>query len=242
MSFAGILGGRYAGSLGGHRVPKSFYAFRFDTGLPAPVRFIAQNGVVELLQRLDGANGGYLACLETTPTIIRGGGDEDGMSDVQDQVAGRTPCVLVGIGDQDFTPAGDVHQTKGVIQIPVYVAITSMKSRLDRLFGDAQAAASPHADPGIFVILEHVRELLHGHKPGSRGFTLKELRIKTERQLWAGDEIVIWEQLYEVAASYTGNDHRDISLELKQLETYSRLVPKSTGTPAVAETSTTVKP
>ncbi len=240
MSFAGRLGGRYAGSLGGQAIALAFNSFRFDGVHSLPPRQSIQNSMIQLLARLDGPQGGYLACIEGTATVLRGGGDEQGLSWLADQVAGRTPCVLIGAGDQDYHPAGDVNQAAGTIQIPVYVIVNSMRSRLARLDGDANSAASHTADPGVFVILEHVRQLLHGQKPGSVGYSVKELRVTGDRQLWSDDSLEVWEQTYTCVVSYTNNDLRDVSLYLKQLETYSRLVAKSSGVAPVVETSTTV--
>jgi len=239
-SFGGRLGGRFAGALLGRGSRPTLQRYLFDSGFGLPLRTVVANGILSLLARLDGANGGYLAALEATTVQIRGSQDEETMSILADQLGGRTPAVLVNVGDRDFEPAGDVKSWKGDLTIQVYVLVNSMQTRESRLTGDAESAANPIADPGAYVILEHVLQLLAGQIPGTGGTKTKELRPKTERQLWIGDDLDIWEQVYTVQLSNIAPLRRDIGLELKAIETYSRLASQAASDPPIVETTTEI--
>lgn len=241
MSFGGQFGGRFAGALLGRAPGRSFDRYRFDTRLSKPLRGIIQDGAVSMLSPLDGANGGYLAALEPTAQTIRGNQDEEAFGMLADQLGGRTPAILVGCGDADYSIAGDVQNWKGTLTVPVYLIVNSAQSRELRQTGNAESYATATADPGIFVMLEHTRQLLAGQLPGDVGNSIKHLRPSTERQLWAGEDVEIWEQTYIVVISYSLNLKRDISLELKQIETYTRLADQQidSDTPIV-ETNTVI--
>ena len=242
MSYGGRLGGRFAGGTNGHARPRSFLRYRFDTKLGKPLRGIIQDGVVQLLSPLDGANGGYLAALEPTAQVLRGHQDDENFARLADLLGGRTPAILVGSGDTDYAPAGETSEWRGTVTVPVYFVVNAMAGRELRQAGTAQSYATRTADPGVFVMLEHARQLLAGQIPGNVGYSIARMRPTAERQLWDGDDVEIWEQLYTVAISYSLNAKRDITLELTQIETYSRLADQQLDTaPAIVETNTVIQ-
>lgn len=242
MSYGGRLGGRFAGGTNGHARARSFLRYRFDTKLGKPLRGIIQDGVVQLLSPLDGANGGYLAALEPTSQVLRGHQDDESFARLADQLGGRTPAILVGSGDTDYLPAGEISEWKGTATVPVYFVVNAMAGRELRQTGTAESYATPKADPGVYVMLEHARQLIAGQIPGNCGFSLGRMRPTVERQLWDGDDVEIWEQLYTVAISYSLNVKRDITLELTQIETYSRLADQQLDTAtAIVETNTVIQ-
>lgn len=222
---SGKLGGGYSGNAGGVANIPGFNSKLFDHALGKPLRALVQDAIVNLLARLDVANGGYLLAIEPTTTQIHGiaGGDEQGLALLYDQLRGRAPAILVTTCDKSYSPAGDSFRWLGKLNVEIYFFVNSLRSRIARLAGDVVSDFDPLADPGIYVIMEHVEELLIGQNPGGTLGQIKELRPVAENQIAGDDEVEIWRQVYSVVLARSINDKRDIDLELREIATYHRL-------------------
>lgn len=222
MGYAGRYVGLYSGALAGRPYPHSLNAHTFDGGLGKPQRMVIIDACIELLSRLTRDSGGYLEAIEGTTTIARGPGDTTACADIMEQLSGRAPSVLVATGDMDFETAGDVDRWKSPLRVHVYFFVNHMR---DRFEGAAQAdvvqLADGTADPGVFVAMEHARMLLAAKKPGAAAAS--EMKPLTERRIETDGDYEIWEQIYIVNLSQLVNVKRDVTLELKYINTYSRL-------------------
>lgn len=223
MGFGGSFVGTYSGPLAGTPYAKKLLSVAvFDGGLGKPQRAVVIDSMIVLLDRLRREQGGYVQAIEGTTTIARGVGDEEACADVNDQLMGRAPGILIATGDMDFDTAGDTDRWKSPLRVHVYFYVNSMRDRFDgRGTADVVALADGTADPGAFVLLEHARMLLAAQRPG--GKSLAELRPLTERRIATDGDREIWEQIYICNVSQIVNVKRDIALELKQINTYNRL-------------------
>lgn len=235
------LGGKYSGggALQG-TVPQPRALTKLDGGLGRPQREIVLNACVDLLKRLADENGGYLLALEPTDAIIRGTDDDYGIAEVLDQLGGRAPAVLVSTGDADFSTAGDVDRWKKTLRVHVYFVTNSLRSKMERHVPDVVALGNRRADPGAFVMMEHVEMLLIGQAPGNTNGAIKSLRPVGEKRIAADADLVIWEQIYELWLGKTINLNRDLDLELKQINAYHRLAEQASSDDPIVETTTTV--
>lgn len=241
MGLGGFISGRWTGRFSGGRAPLRFNSLEFDTGLGKSQRAIVQDAMIELLSRLHRDNGGYLRAIEPTSTVIRGVDDDQGIGLVYDQLKGQAPAIVIATGDKEYKPAGDTDRWEASLTVHVYALVNSMRSRIARTAGDVVAAADPMADPGVFVILEHVEQLLIGTDPGGTKGVLKRVRPQAEHRIDGDLALELWEQRYTVWAGRTINSNRDIDLELKAFETYSRLATQLRSDPALVETNTVVR-
>lgn len=218
--YAGKLIGRYSGL---PYVPTLNFNV-FDGGAGKPQRAIVIDSIIAMLARLHADNGGYLQAIEGTTTIAKGVGDTEACADMVAELSGRIPGVLVATGDMDFETAGDVDRWKSPLRVHVYFCTNHMRDRFDgRGVADVVAHADGTADPGVFVATEHVRMLLAAQRAGGAKSQIKDLRPLTERRIETDGEREIWEQIYVVIVSHTINTKRDLTMELKQINTYTRL-------------------
>lgn len=243
MASHSTVGGKLRGDAGGAlrgAVSEVNPLTTLDSGLPRPQREIVQLGVVDLLQRLLVANGGYLEAVEPTQAIVESADDDRSIAEILDQLGGRTPAVMVSTGDASFETAGDVDRWKVPTRVHVYFFNNAMRSKLERTVPDVVALADPKADPGVFVAMEHVRMLLCGRRPGGTTHSIAELKPIRERRVAADPEVTIWEQTYSVQLGIVVNMKRDISLELTQINAYHRLAEQASTDDPIVSTETEV--
>lgn len=242
MGYAGIYTGKYSGALAGRstlRSPLSTYLF--DTGLGKPQRLIVLDAVVELLSRLHRLNGGYLEAIETSSSLVDERRDDNDMIDILDQLGGRVPGVLVSCGDREFDPAGATSQWQGPVEVHVYFMTNSMRDRMTRVGGDVEALATPTADPGVFVMMEHALQLLAGQKPGGNAAqSIKELRPTREHRVGTDGDHELWRQVYSVQLVNSVNHKRDIDLDLKLIAAYHRTADQASSDAPILTTETDI--
>lgn len=241
MSYAGASQGSYAGRWQGRQSIPDPLVRLFDHGLGQPQRSIVQFGVVAMLQRLLIQNGGYLAAVIPTSTVIRGGGDDEGIGLVMDQLQGRAPAIAVATGVAEYKTGGDIDRWQKHVTVHLYVFTNNVRDRMSRVAGDVVAAANAAADPGAYVILEHCEQLLIGQGGDGTG-SIADMRPHSETQLGGANTVELWEQVYGVWVSRAVNANRDLSLELAAINTYSRLATQAATDPAIVETDTVIKP
>lgn len=238
MGYAGRYSGRYVSGYAGARyAPTLRSTFLFDGGLNKPQRAVVQDAVVLLLERLQIANGGYLACVEATDSQVHTPDDADEVNDMIDQVGGRMPALLVATGDAELDTAGDVSVWQSELDVHLYFLNNNARSRIARTVQDVVALADPKADPGVFVAMEHARMLLAGQIPGGI-MQLKRLRPIRERRVGTNGVMVVWEQIYRTKVSVQVDLKRDIALELTQINTYNRLAEQASTDEPIVSTET----
>lgn len=222
MGFGGRFVGMYSGILAGRPYPPTLNTLVFDTGINKPQRAVVIDSVVNLLQRLHRYNGGYLEAIVGSTTVVRGPEDTEACADIVEELNGQTPGVVVATGDMDFDTAGDIDRWRSPLRVHVYFLCSHMRDHFDgRGIPDVVALADGRADPGVFVAMEHARMLLVAQRAGTVG--LKDLRPHTERRINTDGDREIWEQIYICYVTHNINAKRDVTLELKQINTYNRL-------------------
>lgn len=241
MTYGGLVAGRWSGGLAGGAGPLRFNPQVFDTGLGKSHRAVIQDAMMQLLARLHRENGGYLKAIEPCTAVIRGSEDDQSIGLVMDQLKGRAPAIVVATGDKEYKPAGDVDRWESTITCHVYVLVNSMRSQAARQAGDVVSAADPTADPGVYAILEHCEQLLAGCNPGGTKGVIKQLRPVSEHRVDGDPAFELWEQRYIVWVGRVIDSKRDIDLEIKSFETYSRLATQLPTDEALVETNTVIR-
>lgn len=195
----------------------------FDTKLPIPLKQAVIDGVLARLAPLTRANGGYVAALKHTAIAVKGAHDAENVGLLWDVIQGQTPAIAVSLGDMAFEPAGvGGFQYNASLDLHVYLLVNSLRSRETRQTGDVVSAASATADPGLFVVDEHVQQLLIGA-------TLKLPYVKGIRptrveELDSENDLFLWQQVYTVPLARTIDPDRDVRQLLNEIHTYARIV------------------
>lgn len=242
MGREGVLDGATEGLIGGRQSTPTLKRYEFDTGLGKTQRAIVQDAVVEMLSRLLVSEGGYLNAIEPTSALIAGKHDEDGLGLVYEQLQGREPAIAIATGAKRYDPAGLDFNFKSDLDVHVYILCKSLRSRMARVEGDLESDATPTADPGVYVIMEHVEQLLIGQRPGGNLGSIKELRPVEESQLGTAADFEIWHQRYQVFCQRTIDKKRDLTQQLKQINAYGRIATQADTDTPITSTETVVKP
>ena len=180
----------------------------FDHGLFAPLRAVVRDGIVTALAPLLSVNGGYLVAIEPFAGTIRGRGDEDGIDRAFDVLKGRSPSLLVAVGDKTYDKTGiKGYQWDGDLSVQILFLSMHGGSLEARLSGDTVSTASDDADPGIEVTLEHVEQLLIGRNL-SIGSKVHELQPVSEEELDTDKHLTLWVQSYRISISRDVTEHR----------------------------------
>lgn len=198
-------------------------AHSFDTGLAAPLRTLLRNGAITLLAPLLKTAGGYLAAVVPWGGIIRGYTDEDGIALIDQVMLGRVPSVAIALGDESLAPSGGTNFTyKGALEMDAYFYARNLRSITEgRTSIDAVGAADDTADPGLDVMMDHVRELLVGARAGSVP-AIKQIRPRSADELRTEDSFTLWVQRYEVTLDVQINRNRGISQLIHEFRTNVR--------------------
>ncbi len=197
----------------------------FDTGLSKSTYAAIRDALVarlELLKRT-AAPALYLVSVATVARPMRGQGDEDGLGLVAMALKGQAPSVAVALGRSQVETIGlEAVDGREQIEFSIFVASSHQAGREDgRLYGDAASAASNSADPGIFTMLQHVRELVHGQSLEIDG--VSEPRWSEQDEVFTGDDATIWEQKYTVLAEVSINPDRSVTEVLESIQAQHRL-------------------
>lgn len=126
------------------------------------IRAQAEDAVIAALADLRKSAGGYLQALEPYQGTLEPGSDD---ADVAATLLGRRPAILVTTGDGEYKNAS-VSRRIADHQFDIVLLVISgnLRSRVARARGDGFAA-----DPGIYEIIEQVRDRLMGVEFGVDG-------------------------------------------------------------------------
>ena len=194
-------------------------AHQFDTGASAPQRTRLEQGVVSLLSGLKRASGGYLVEVFPFPFTMETAGDED---DVRQFVVAlsRAPSIAIHVGERVDKPGGiGGFSWEGEFDLHVYLSSNNMRNnQVGRMEIDSAGLASNQADPGLHIIMEHVRELVIGRYATTPvGGDIKQARPFRERAIATMQQVTIWEQLYKVTVMTRIDEFRTVTQLLTQL-------------------------
>lgn len=222
MGYAGHYTGLYSGKLAGTPYPSTLNPHTFDSKTGRPQRALVIDAMIDLLSPLDRQNGGYLEAIEGITTIARGPGDDKACAEIMEWLTGRAPSIVIATGDMDFETAGDVDRWRAPLRVHVYFFVFHRRDLFEGPgMADVVQLADGQADPGVFVAMEHARMLLAAKVPGVAAAS--ELKPLTERRIETDGDFEIWEQIYMVHLSQIINSKRNVTLELKQINSYSRV-------------------
>lgn len=186
-------------------------AHAFDTGQLLPQRTRIRRGVVRLLSGLTRANGGYLMSVIPWGGIVRVYTDVDGISTLVNAI-GKAPAIAVSVGDRQ----GDPNTIGGFtseddLDVCVYMATDNLRNQLVwRQETDVAGLSNDQADPGLDVIMDHVKELLMGQRVDT-GKDIKQLRCHREYELATTDTVSIWVQEYKIRAMVQISEARTVT-------------------------------
>jgi hypothetical protein len=197
-------------------------AHAYDTGLAMPQRTLVREAVMARLAALKKPFR-YLQAVAAMPLKIQGRSDEEGMGFLFHALSGAAPALAVVLGRGDFAAAGqNAAHARKTLELVVYVVSTNVRGVVDgRLAGDAAAAASDTADPGIETIVEHVEQLLLGRDLGIDG--VEEIRPVSEDELATGQDVTVWEVVFSIRVDRSINHDRAITQLLLEVETRNRV-------------------
>jgi hypothetical protein len=217
-------------------------AHKFDTGQPAPQRTRLEQGVVSLLSGLKRSAGGYLVEVMAFPFTMDTVGDED---DVRQFVMAlsRAPSIAVHVGERVDEPGGiGGFSFRGEFELHVYISSNNMRSsQVGRMEIDGAGLASNQADPGLHVVMEHVRELVIGRYATTPvGADIKQARPYRERAIITAQQITIWEQLYRVKVMTQLDEFRTVTQLLESIRFRMSQNPSEVLRPAPAIDSTSI--
>lgn len=180
----------------------------FDTGLSRSTRELI---VGALAAKLDGLRRPtkYLVRIASLSRVAGGKADEDFLIDLAKAVNGQVPCVAIATGRATAEGDGlEAIQLAEEIEIGIYVVSANQRGVVDgRLFVDVTAATDDARDPGVFAMLQHVAERIAGADLGVPGVDVP--RKVDEDEIWSGDDVTIWGQVYRVRVEASVNPNRD---------------------------------
>lgn len=216
-------------------------AHAFDTGAAAPQRTRIQRGAITLLSGLKKSNGGYL--LEVLPFggVVRSYSDEEGAAQIVELLA-KAPSIAVGLGDRSNVMAGmGGYQARGELDLLIYFSSNNMRDvQIGRQEIDVVGTASPTADPGLHVMMEHAVELLIGQRCGGAGTDVKQIRCETEQELITTGPVTVWLQTYKVTVMTQISEFRTVSQLLESIRFRGSLIPGEVHLPAAKTDPSTI--
>lgn len=217
----------------------------FDSGMADAQRTLIAQAITTklqplLLSTLGGAANGFLEAISTIAFTIDGKHDDYGIGLLESQLQGKSPAVVISPGSMVLTQAGGPGKSRGDLAIDIYIVSAHGRDVTDgRATGDAAAAISDAADPGIFAIVELVWALLFDCDLGI-GSHVQQLKLHREDELITDDQLSIWKQEWRVSVTRDANMYRGITQLLLGINTtvaQSGLDPDPV--PVLANTDTT---
>ncbi|HEX6022553.1 MAG TPA: hypothetical protein VFZ00_11200 [Solirubrobacter sp.] len=218
-------------------------AHQFATGALAPQRTRLQQGIVSLLAGLKKANGGYL--VEVLPyafTMETVGDPEDVAQFVN--ILSRAPSVAVHVGDRIDEPGAiNGRSWKGEFELHVYLSSNNMRNQqIGRMEIDSAGLANDQADPGLHIVMEHVRELVIGaYATTPLAGDIKQARPSRERAIITATQITIWEQLYRVPVMTQYDEFRSVTQLLTSIRSRITQNPADQPPPAAPLDQTSIE-
>lgn len=194
-------------------------AHKFATGASAPQRTRLQQGIVSLLSGLKKANGGYLVEVMPYSFTMETVGDPEDVAQFVN-ILSRAPSIAVHVGERtDESGAINGFSWKGEFDLHVYLSSNNMRNQqVGRMEIDSAGLANDQADPGLHIVMEHVRELVIGaYATTPLGGDIKQARPYRERAIITAPQITIWEQLYKVKVMTQYDEFRTVAQLLTSL-------------------------
>jgi hypothetical protein len=195
-------------------------SLRFDTGLAIPMRTAVRNALVQALASLRIASGGYVAAISTIPRPIRGTVHDDieGASDLAIALQGQAPAIVIALGPaKPHAVSMDGIDEQSVIDFSIYVCSKNQRNTVEgRLYGDSISAADDKADPGVFAMLEHVRERIHAQRLPIANTS--DPRWHAEDEVMTATDATVWGMDFTIAVNATINPDRDVTQVLADIE------------------------
>lgn len=192
----------------------------FDTGAPLAQRTLIRRGVISLLSGLK-KPAGYLIDVIPFGAVVRSYTDVDGVTMLIDAIGGRTPSILIALGDASSKVANiSGFQAAKEIELLVYHASGHARNYLTgRHEMDVSAVASDGADPGLDVIMEHTEELIIGQYCGISPPqpSIKQARPDREEELHTGAPLTIWLQTFRIPVTRVINEFRTATQLLESI-------------------------
>lgn len=194
-------------------------AHQFDTGQPAPQRTRLERGIVSLLSGLKRSAGGYLVEVMPFAFTMETAGDED---DVRQFVMAlsRAPSIAVHVGERTDEPGGiGGFSSRGEFDLHVYLSSNNMRNQqVGRMEIDSAGLVNDQADPGLHIVMEHVRELVIGQYATTPiAADIKQACPFRERAIVTMQQITIWEQLYKVKVMTQIDEFRTVTQLLESI-------------------------
>lgn len=192
----------------------------YDTDLTKPQRTAIRDALVAKLAPLKKTSvpALYLQAIVTIARPYRGAGDETGLTLLANALLGRAPAIAIALGRTTFESSGSLpSENRGELELALYCCSEHARDVEEgRLYGDAIAAGSNTADPGIWTMLEHARELVAGAQLGIA--SVGEPRLVEEDEVLTAAEATVWEQRYRVPLTAELDPARSVTQLLLSIE------------------------
>lgn len=217
-------------------------AHQFDTGQSAPQRTRLEQGVVSLLSGLKRSAGGYLVEVRPYAFTMESAADEESVSQFVMELS-RAPSIAVHVGERTDEPGGiGGFSYKGEFDLHVYLSSNNMRNhQVGRMQIDTAGVANDQADPGLHVIMEHVRELVVGRYATTPvAADIKQARPFRERAIVTLQQITIWEQLFKVKVMTQLDEFRTVAQLLTSIRSRITQNPADRPPPAAALDKTSI--
>lgn len=154
-------------------------------------RSALEDAAIYLLGGLKHEHGGYLVALDP----YNGELASPDLDDLERELSGRTPAILVAAGSASFDSEGtSKRRARGVYTLELLVVSRGLRSRAARTRGDLAAGEDADGDPGCYRMLRDVRDRLWGVDLGVAGATAASL--ESESPAVIAPELSAWVAIY----------------------------------------------
>lgn len=199
----------------------------YDSALLAPQRTLIANAMITMLRPLTipglglgGAADGFLEAVISTATGIDSKQDEDEIDLLWSELGARSPAVAICPRDLKVDPTGGPGQGQGELSIDVYFVTGHERGVTEgRAEGDAIAAASDAADPGMWALLELVWARLYDQKPVGLGTWARELKLVREFEVITAENFTLWKQEWRMKITRNANMYRGLLQKVTDFKT-----------------------
>jgi hypothetical protein len=126
----------------------------------------------------------------------------------------RAPSIAVHVGERIDEPGGiGGFSFRGEFDLHVYLSSNNMRDQqVGRMEIDSAGLASNQADPGLHIVMEHVRELVVGrYATAPTAADIKQARPVRERAIITAQQITIWEILFKVKVNTQIDEFRTVT-------------------------------
>lgn len=218
-------------------------AHQFDTGQSAPQRTRLEQGVVSLLAGLKKANGGYLVEVQPYSFTMDTAADEESVAQFV-MTLSRAPSIAIHVGERIDEPGGiGGFSYRGEFDLHVYLSSNNMRNQqVGRMEIDSAGLANDQADPGLHIVMEHVRELVVGRYATTPiAADIKQARPVRERAIITAQQITIWEILFKVKVNTQIDEFRTVAQLLTSLRSRITQNPADQPPPAAPLDKTSIE-